>query len=141
MRRSITLASLLLTALLGPLAGASQAEDEIAVTKVDYLGGNLVLVSGTVTCPEGHWFDLYINLYQQSGRSQVTGWGWASGSCDGSAQAFQAAVHNDSHVAFRRGKATVSASGWTYGQCYEEDYDYYCESTSLTSSKHVVRIR
>ncbi len=94
MRRFIALSSAVLASVLGPLAAPSQAEDNVTVTGVKLVRGNLSQVTGTVTCPQGYVYGLGFELYQQTGLRQTSGYGGTFGACTGEQQTFVADVSN-----------------------------------------------
>jgi hypothetical protein len=112
MHRLSAVLCLALTALLGPLAGAGSAAEYGAVlTGASYVSGQTLQVTGEVTCPAGHYFDLQIVVTQKSG---AEGAGIGYGTCTGELQQFSAGINNISDSPFRKGRVTTSTYGGSY---------------------------
>lgn len=58
--------------------------------KVDRYGN--ALISGTITCSGANFADLWVSLKQSVGRFAILGDGFASGTCDGTTQPWEAVV-------------------------------------------------
>jgi hypothetical protein len=63
-------------------------------------------ISGTVTCTNADFVELFVELSQQVGRRTITGFGFAGLECDGTEQSWSADVFADNGL-FRGGRAAT----------------------------------
>ncbi len=128
MPRFAILLSVLGSALLGPLAGVGHADTGVDITGGKYHNRHAVSISGVITCPEGHEYGVAVDVRQQRGFFEASGYGWSWGICTGAPQEFTVEVTSSSGILFRRGKITASA--WAdSSRCDEFDcyYDFLGE--------------
>jgi hypothetical protein len=65
-------------------------------------------ITGKVTCNTPGYYDLYITLEQRSGKFVTRGQSYTSGGCEG-VTAFSVTIRPDGQVAFKSGRAGVTA--------------------------------
>ena len=100
-----------------PAAGwaAADAGYGARLTGAEYISGELIEVTGEVTCPAGHTWVLQIQARQKSGSFGVQ---TTDGTCTGELQTFDVLIHRmqlqDPLPLFHRGRVTTSMYGGSY---------------------------
>ncbi len=104
---------------------------------VRYVDARTVIVSGTVTCPIGWYFNGYFELEQRRGHAEALGWGDFSlafppldsdTTCTGEPIQFSVRVSAYRGPSIRRGPALLTYNLWAEELCDGPDY---CDQTDV----------
>ena len=114
--RRTALAGAAALALGIPAATASaDAHYGSQITSVEYVSGEMIRVTGEITCPAGHTWVLQMTASQKSGSFGAQ---TIDGTCTGEPQTFENIIHRmqlqDPLPYFHRGRVTLDVYGGSY---------------------------
>jgi hypothetical protein len=126
MQKIAMLAAVICASLVAATPGLAIVSD-LTVTDATLLNEKVVRVSGTITCPEGATFTLYIVVNQDAGA--IIGESRSGGRCTGEPVAFTGAAHPSLRIfeppTFEPGPAQVCLTGYEstdpvgFGTCFD----------------------